>query len=256
MGIQQVTKLATNLLQNVKKLPVKQVCLAGGLGIFGTGLLIGKALWGDSFEKEQVETLQHQKDSLTQVNATMSEELKAIKEQLEADAEKEKNKFKYEPPVGEGIVADTTGRHLVNGSPVAEITYLKNGRPYEIASYDREGNFKGYRVVFDEKDGVTYVAYDENGKFKYMNEFRYDGTDITTYDDARYTHKKGKTIVENFDSYVSPGNKTKEEVYSDSNYEHLVQEKHYKDGLLQYTVTPKYNKDGDLIQRDTTWVNK
>ena len=248
MSIQQVTKLATNLLQNAKKLPVKHVCLAKGLGIFGAGLLVGKALWGDSFEKEQISTLQHESDSLKQANTLMSQELVALKEQLEPEADK----FKYEPPIYEGVVADTT-RYLRNNN-ISEILYSIDGKPFHATNYDLEGNFKGYSVIG--KNGIDFSYYDENGKWVLDYEEQKDGTRVTTYDKARYTDKTGKYIIEDFEYFVAPENKVEERVYTDPYREHLVQEKHYKDGLLQYTVTPKYNKDGDLIQRDTTWVNK
>ena len=259
MGIQQLTKLASNVLKNIKKLPPRQMFLGGGATIFATGLLVGRALWGDSFEKRQNDVLQNQNDSLKVANDSISKELATLTEQLQAEEEKKNAKFKYVPPSGKDITVDTLATYMRNGNPVSKVGYFYEGakEPFEIAYYNPDGEFSGYTQYSEYSDGDKfYVHYDENGKWNHEKITQKDGTEITTFNDTRYTDKKGKYIIEDFDLYVTPERKTKERIYNDSSYEHLIQEKHYKDGLLQYTVTPKYNKDGDLIKRDTVWVNK
>ena len=258
MGIQKITQLATNVLSKVQKMPLpKQLGLAtlATTGVFGLGVLIGEAIFGDSFEKEkeQLTNLEQQNNTLVQQNDSLNNELNKLKEKIQAE-EKEKSTFKYVPPSGDDIKADTVSTYIRAGNSPATIEFSKNGKPFEAVHYTYDGKFDGYSsIVLTGKNQKRFEnRFDKDGKWYSRTTETEDGY-IEEYKDTRVTNKGNKTIEEFFDNYIDPENKVTEKTYMD---EKLIEEKRYKEGVLQYTVTPKYNKDDDLIKRDTVWVNK
>ena len=94
MGIQQITKMAGNAMTKLQKMPLPKQAKTLALvatGVFGLGVMAGKAMFGDSFEKEQVTTLQQENDSLRTANDSINKELTILKAEKEKEmAEKSK----------------------------------------------------------------------------------------------------------------------------------------------------------------------
>lgn len=287
MGIQQITKKAMDAMAKLQKMPLPKQAKTLALvstGIFGLGVIAGKAMFGDNFEKEQVATLQQENDSLRTANDSINKELAILKSEKEKEMqEKSKTnglkKEDYTPPVLDGDVkADTTGIYR-NGKP-AKISYSKNGKVFEIQCLNSDGSYDGYatvthfrnRTVEDYKNAYgehshttkkyndgTYVSiYD--GRSTWQAEFYAKNPEAVSYEVTRETVKNDQNIYETFDGYIGQDTKRKEVVsrwdYKTDDWIEIKEKRYDDSGLLKFTVTPKYNNDGDLVKRDTIWVNK
>lgn len=287
MGIQQITKMATNAMAKLQKMPLPKQAKTLALvttGVFGLGVIAGKAMLGDNFEKEQVTNLQQENDSLRTANDSINKELAILNGEKEKEMqEKTKTnglkKVAYTPPVLDGDVkADTTAIYR-NGKP-AEISYSKNGKVFEIQCLNPDGSYDGYATVSHHTNKTVKSYENAYGKYSHTVENYNNGTYVLTSDGittweteyynehpenisfevTRETLKNGQNIYETFDGYIDQNKKRKEVVsrWDDKTGAWVKsKEKEYDDsGLLKFTVTPKYNSDGDLIKRDTVWVNK
>lgn len=279
MGIQQVTNLATKVLQNVKKLPPRHMFLGGGAAIFAAGLLVGKAILGDSFEKEQA--LESHGEAYTEPAPPAQGEDATLIDGQENE-KKELKRIEYTPPTGDDVKADTTGWYH-NGAP-GTIEYSRNGKVFELEFRESNGAYAGNAKVHN-LDNLTLKEYNNAyGEHEQTVRELEDGTIITDYDGrsnwgveyahanpdyikdfnnrtvTRTTEKEGLHKTEYFDAYIALERKRSETVeeWDHKKQDHVLKyEKKYNNtGLLQYTITPKYNSDGDLIKRDTVFVNK
>ena len=81
MGIQQITKMATNAMAKLQKMPLPKQAKTLALvttGVFGLGVMAGKVMFGDSFEKNKTEQIDHIKKLFEMHNKEYAEILNEI----------------------------------------------------------------------------------------------------------------------------------------------------------------------------------